>query len=215
MVRSFHLIGRSFSSFSVKLYMKWAFLASWLKELGVHMSNILVSACGLRTCEKFWLYCGMRWLLIEKSGLEWFDLDYSMKREEKCDIMLPWLQNFWISTTFKILWRWWMCPLKSNRVPKCDVIENEICEIMGFVKIFWKNNVQDAYSPKISNLGQIVSEILAQLCSDDSIQILLNLTWFLILWTKPNLEGFVWNRHSITGLISQRQFAPELLIFGE
>ena len=95
-----------------------------------------------------------------------------------------------------------------NRVPKCDVIENEICEIMGFVKISWKNNVQDAYLPKISNLGQIVSEILAQLCSDDSIQILLKLTWFLILWTKPNLEGFVWNRHSITGLISQRQFAP-------
>ena len=23
-----------------------------------------------------------------------------------------------------------------HRVPKCDVIENEICEIMGFVKIF-------------------------------------------------------------------------------
>ena len=23
-----------------------------------------------------------------------------------------------------------------NRVPKCDVMENEICEIMGFVKIF-------------------------------------------------------------------------------
>ena len=22
------------------------------------------------------------------------------------------------------------------RVPKCDVIENEICELMGFVKIF-------------------------------------------------------------------------------
>ena len=53
MVRSFHLIGRSFSRFSVKLYMKLAFLASWLKELGVHMSNILVSACGLKTCEKF------------------------------------------------------------------------------------------------------------------------------------------------------------------
>ena len=48
---------------------------------------------------------------------------------------------------------------------------------MGVVKIFWKNNVQDAYLPKISILGQIVSEILAQLCSDDSIQILLNLTW--------------------------------------
>ena len=53
MVRSFHLIGRSFSSFSVKLYMKCAFSASWLKELGVHMSNILVSACGLKACEKF------------------------------------------------------------------------------------------------------------------------------------------------------------------
>ena len=23
-----------------------------------------------------------------------------------------------------------------HRVPKCDVIENEICEIMGFVKLF-------------------------------------------------------------------------------
>ena len=89
------------------------------------------------------------------------------------------------------------------RVPKCDVIENEICEIMGFVKIFWKNNVQDAYSPKISNSGQIVSEILAQICSDDSIQILLNLTWFLILWTKPNLEGFVWNRHVLDVVLSE------------
>ena len=25
---------------------------------------------------------------------------------------------------------------KGNRVPKCDVVENEICEIMGFVRIF-------------------------------------------------------------------------------
>ena len=48
---------------------------------------------------------------------------------------------------------------------------------MGFVKIYWKNNVQDAYLPKTSIVGQIVSEILAQLCSDDSIQILVILTW--------------------------------------
>ena len=34
---------------------------------------------------------------------------------------------------------------------------------MGFVKIFGKNNVQDAYSPKIGNSGKIVSDILAQL----------------------------------------------------
>ena len=48
---------------------------------------------------------------------------------------------------------------------------------MGFVKIFWKNNVQDANLLKISILEQIASEILAHLCSYDSIQILLNLTW--------------------------------------
>ena len=47
---------------------------------------------------------------------------------------------------------------------------------MGFAIIFWKKNVQDAYLPKISISGQIVSQVLAQLCSDDSIQILLNLT---------------------------------------
>ena len=46
-----------------------------------------------------------------------------------------------------------------------------------------------------------VSEILAPFCSDDSIQILVNLTF------RPmsNLEGFVWGHQSITGLISQRQ----------
>ena len=71
-----------------------------------------------------------------------------------------------------------------NRVPKWWRHKNEICEIMGFVKLFWKNNVQDAYSPKISNSGQIVSEILAQLCCDDSIQILLNLAWFIRLGTE-------------------------------
>ena len=61
---------------------------------------------------------------------------------------------------------------------------------MGFVKIFWKNNIQEAYLPKTSISGQIVSEILAQLCSDDSIQILLNLIRFVMLWTESSLEGF-------------------------
>ena len=32
---------------------------------------------------------------------------------------------------------------------------------MGFVEIFWKNNVQEAYSPKMSISAQIVSEMLA------------------------------------------------------
>ena len=40
-----------------------------------------------------------------------------------------------------------------------------------------KSNIQEAYLPKTCISGQIASKILAQLCSDDSIQILLNLTW--------------------------------------
>ena len=44
---------------------------------------------------------------------------------------------------------------------------------MEFVKIFWKNKVKDVDIPKISISGQIVSEILAQLYSDDSLKILL------------------------------------------
>ena len=32
---------------------------------------------------------------------------------------------------------------------------------MGFVRVFWKNNVQKAYLPKVSISGQIVSEMLA------------------------------------------------------
>ena len=52
-----------------------------------------------------------------------------------------------------------------------------ICEIMGFVRIFWKSNIQEAHLPKTSISEQIVSESLAQLCSDDSVQIFRNLTW--------------------------------------
>ena len=40
---------------------------------------------------------------------------------------------------------------------------------MEFFGILWKNNIQKAYLPKISIPGQIVLEILAQLCSDDSV----------------------------------------------
>ena len=44
--------------------------------------------------------------------------------------------------------------------------------------------------PKTSILGQIVFEILAQLCSDDSVQILLNLTWVITFRPKSNLCSF-------------------------
>ena len=45
---------------------------------------------------------------------------------------------------------------------------------MVFVSIFWKNNVQEAYLSKMSISGQIVSEIVAQLCLENSIQTLLD-----------------------------------------
>ena len=48
---------------------------------------------------------------------------------------------------------------------------------MEFVRIFWKNNVQEAYLPKMSIWGQIVSEIVAQLYSENSIQTLLIFFW--------------------------------------
>ena len=54
---------------------------------------------------------------------------------------------------------------------------NEISEIMGFVRIFWKNNVQEAYLPQLSISGQIVSEIVAQLSLENSIQTLVNSFW--------------------------------------
>ena len=44
---------------------------------------------------------------------------------------------------------------------------------MGFWGVLWKNNNQKAHFPKISIPVQIAFEILAQLCSDNSIQIFL------------------------------------------
>ena len=46
---------------------------------------------------------------------------------------------------------------------------------MGFVRIFWKNNVQEAYLPKMSRLSQRCQPVIivAQLCLQNSIQTLL------------------------------------------
>ena len=75
---------------------------------------------------------------------------------------------------------------------------------MGFFGVLQKNNIQKAYLPKISLPGQIAFEISAQLCSDNSIQILLNMTQFITLGTKSNEEGFAWSH-------SPRQFASQCL----
>ena len=57
---------------------------------------------------------------------------------------------------------------------KIKVLIFEIWDLSGYSE---KSNIQEAYLRKTSIPGQIVSVILAQLCSDDSIQILPNLTW--------------------------------------
>ena len=72
----------------------------------------------------------------------------------------------------------------------------------GIFGLFWKNNIQKAYLPTISIPGKIVFVILAQLCSDYSKKILLNLTQFITLGTESNLEGFVWSHRNKTGLRS-------------
>ena len=51
--------------------------------------------------------------------------------------------------------------MTANRVLKWWRPKNKISEIMGFVRIFWKNNAQEAYLPKMSVSGEIVSEMLA------------------------------------------------------
>ena len=61
--------------------------------------------------------------------------------------------------------------------------------------------MKNAYFPKISILLQFGGEILALLCADDSIQILLILSQFLTLITKTKLEGFELSHQGITELI--------------
>ena len=41
---------------------------------------------------------------------------------------------------------------------------------MGFFRVLWKNNIQNAYLTRIRIPGQIVFEVIAQLCSYDAIQ---------------------------------------------
>ena len=61
-----------------------------------------------------------------------------------------------------------------NRVPKCDVTNTSICEIMGFDEMFRKN-MKNACLPKINILLQFffffggggVGGMLSLSCSDD------------------------------------------------
>ena len=71
--------------------------------------------------------------------------------------------------------------------------------------------MKNVYLPKISILLQFGREILALLCRDDSIPILLILSQFQTLRTETKLEGFLWSRQGITELISCPQTERVLL----
>ena len=64
-----------------------------------------------------------------------------------------------------------------------------IWEITNLLVTFRKE--KNASMLKFSILPPISDDILLRLCSDDSIQILFRLTWFLTLRTKPFLDGFL------------------------
>ena len=71
---------------------------------------------------------------------------------------------------------------------------------MGFVSILGKSMMKNTFLQKVSILLQFGGEILALLCHDDSIQILLILSQFLTLGNETKLEGnrFVWGRHALS-----------------
>ena len=63
--------------------------------------------------------------------------------------------------------------------------------------------MKNASMPKFNMWPPISDGVMLRLCSDDPIQILFKLAWFLTSRTKPFLEGFVWGHYSITVVISR------------
>ena len=61
----------------------------------------------------------------------------------------------------------------------------KFCDLSGYSE---KSHIQEAYYPKTRISGQIVFAIVAQLCSDDTIQILLTLTWVKTFRPKSNMR---------------------------
>ena len=127
---------------------------------------------------------------------EWLICNFSLSFVIFLILMTKYRQNVnfslfvWDSGLHKIV-----AARSAIRVLKWWRHKHEISEIMGFVRIFWKNHVQEAHLPKMSISGQIVSEIVAQLCLENSIQTLLNFFGS----TQKKLEGFVWSFLSLTG----------------
>ena len=96
-------------------------------------------------------------------------------------------QSFWHQTSCK------------QKISKFTGLE--ICEIRGKMSseknfCFEFCNLGNNFNEKVHNYDKFLFEHTENRSS---------ISKRTYLWTKPNLEGFVWNRHSITGLISQRQ----------
>ena len=62
----------------------------------------------------------------------------------------------------------------SNRVLKCDVIKMKFLKLWDLSGYSERTMSKRPYLPKMSISGQILSEIVAQLCSENSIQTLVN-----------------------------------------
>ena len=73
---------------------------------------------------------------------------------------------------------------------------------------------EKAYSPKISISGQNVFEILAQLCFDDSMQILPNLTQFITLGLNQVKFRRICMESSEQNGASIETICPTMLVFG-
>ena len=95
------------------------------------------------------------------------------------------MYNLDLKQTYKNGFRLPYC-LPDNRVVRCDITKIKICELMRFVEIIREIKTKNVSLLRISMLVQIVGEI-----SNDSIQILLKMAWFITLGTEPILEGFV------------------------
>ena len=74
---------------------------------------------------------------------------------------------------------------------------------MGFFRVLWKNNIQNAYLTRIRIPGQIVFEVIAPLCSYEAIQIILNWTQFITLQYYCNSK-FPKNLQLHIGLVKNR-----------
>ena len=97
----------------------------------------------------------------------------------------------------------------TDRVAKCDVTKTKIYDI-GFVEIVVEiKKTKYVTLLKIRMLVQIVNELLPQLCSNDSIQILVKMAWFLTLGTDPIfiricMRSLEQNRDNISSLIGSK-----------